>query len=124
MNGNNLFLDTNVVIYLFGGDRTLAELIDGKNIYLSFVTELELLSYPDISESESFKLRRFLSDCTVVDINSSIKESTIHLRQKYRLKLPDSIIVATAKYLDLPIITSDLAFSKIEELEIVIYETK
>jgi|GEM_PF-1651400 len=43
MSGNKLFLDTNIIIYFLSGDQTLAELIDEKTIYVSFVTQLELL---------------------------------------------------------------------------------
>ena len=46
----------------------------------------------------------------------------IDLRRTYRLKLPDSLIIASALHLDLPVITSDKAFNKIEELETVYYE--
>ena len=41
MNGNNLFLDTNIILYLLNGDQTLADLLDGKKLYISVITELE-----------------------------------------------------------------------------------
>lgn len=43
MNGNKLFLDTNVILYLLGGDETLAIFLDKKQLYISVITELELL---------------------------------------------------------------------------------
>lgn len=122
MNGNKLFLDINIVIYFLSGDRTLAELINGKTVYVSFVTQLELLSYHDITSEEENRISSFLSDCVIVDINASIKKLVIDLRKAYRLKLPDSIIIASALHLDLPVVTSDKAFNKIEELETVYYE--
>ncbi len=45
MSGNDLFLDTNIILYLLNGDTTLADLLDQKRWYLSFITELELLGY-------------------------------------------------------------------------------
>jgi predicted nucleic acid-binding protein len=45
MNGNKVFVDTNIILYLLSGDITLAELLNGKQIYISFITQLELLSY-------------------------------------------------------------------------------
>lgn len=122
MNGTKLFLETNIIIYLFNGDKTLADLINGKSIFISFVTQLEFLSYPDISEHEAANLNSFLSDCTIIDINSEIKEMVISIRKKYRMKLPDSIIVATALHLDLPIVTADQGLVKIDQLESVYYE--
>jgi len=32
MNGNNFFLDTNIVLYLLNGDKTIAELLNGKQL--------------------------------------------------------------------------------------------
>lgn len=45
MSGNSLFLDSNVIIYFLSGDDTLTELLEGKNLYISVITKLELLSY-------------------------------------------------------------------------------
>jgi predicted nucleic acid-binding protein len=45
MSGNSLLLDTNTVLYLLAGDETLAEFLNGKKLYISIITELELLSY-------------------------------------------------------------------------------
>ena len=44
MNGNNFFVDTNVVIYWLNGDRTLADILNGKQIYVSFISELEFFN--------------------------------------------------------------------------------
>jgi predicted nucleic acid-binding protein len=46
------------------------------------------------------------------------------LRKIYNTKLPDSIIIATALYLDLPLITSDVEFKKVDELMMIHYENK
>lgn len=34
MNGNKLFLDSNIILYLLNGDETLAELLNGRQLYL------------------------------------------------------------------------------------------
>jgi len=46
----------------------------------------------------------------------------IDLKRKHRLKLPDSIIIATAIYLDLPLITADQEFKKVDQLNLILYE--
>ncbi len=122
MNGNKLFLDTNIIIYLLNGDKTLSGLLHGKTIYVSFVTQLELLSYNGITSKETTKIREFLNECLVVDINDSIKEKIITLRKVYNLKLPDSIIAGTALYYGVPLISSDKDFTRITEVSIVYYE--
>ena len=119
MNGNKLLADTNIVIYLLDGDRTVAELLDNKTVHVSFVTQLELLSYSDLSDQDEVRIKEFLEQCIIIDINPSIKEETIRIRKLHRLKLPDSIIIASALYLDIPLITSDQGLQKVEELSLV-----
>ena len=64
----------------------------------------------------------FLAQCKIININSKIKLETIRVRKLFNTKLPDSIIIATALYLDLPLITSDIDFRKIDELTLIHYE--
>lgn len=52
MNGNKLFLDTNIILYLLNGDLTLAELLNQKQLYISDITELELLAYKNITPKD------------------------------------------------------------------------
>ncbi len=59
MSGTKLLLDTNVVLHLLSGDQTVAELINDKQVYLSFITELKLLGYRDIAEGEQNDSRAF-----------------------------------------------------------------
>lgn len=54
-------------------------------------------------------------------IDESIKEQAILFRKKYLLKIPDSIIAATAFSLDIPLVTSDKQFKQIIELSIDFY---
>jgi len=122
MSGNSLLIDTNIALYLLGGDTILSEVLDGKIIYLSFISELELLSYPDLTDSEEEILSQFISDCIVVDISKEIKIKTIEFRRNYRIKLPDAIIAATASYLRQPIMTADSDLKKIIPIDVLYYE--
>ena len=49
MNGNNLLLDTNIVLYLLNGEETLIPLLEEKNLFLSFITQLELLGNQNLN---------------------------------------------------------------------------
>jgi len=122
MNGNSILIDTNTAIYLLDGDASLAEILHQKRINLSFITQLELLGYPGITEKAVRQIENMLENCVVIDINNIIKSEVIRLRRAYSLKLPDCIVAATAIYMDLPIITSDKGFKKIEELNLMFYE--
>ncbi|WP_010663449.1 type II toxin-antitoxin system VapC family toxin [Marinilabilia salmonicolor] len=122
MNGNKIFIDTNTAIYLLNGDTTLAEVLNGKRIFISFISQLELLGYKMISDDEVETIKLMLDSFAIIDINDKIKSLVITLRRKYSIKLPDCIIAATAIYYDSPLITSDKGFKKIEELDLILYE--
>lgn len=122
MNGNKLFLDTNIILYLLNGDETLAEFLNGKQLYISVITELELLAYKGITEQEEKVILDFISQCKIINITSVVKHETIRIRKAYNTKLPDSIIIATALYLDLPLITADIDFKQVDELILIHYE--
>ena len=122
MNGSSIFIDTNIVLYLLSGDQTVANFLNDKTVFLSFVTELELLGYKGITAEEQSKVENLLADSTIIDINSVIKKIVIELRKSYKIKLPDAIIAATSHYLNIPFMTSDKDLSKLTELNILLYE--
>lgn len=122
MNGNSVLIDTNIAIFLLNGDRDLAEILNEKKLFVSFITQLELLGYAKITRQNEKLIENMLSYCVIVDINNAIKSEVIRLKRSYKIKLPDSIIAATALYLDLPLITADKGFSRIGELNLIMYE--
>jgi predicted nucleic acid-binding protein len=65
-----------------------------------------LLAYPDLTPSEEIHIKAFLQDITIVDLNSTVKSHAINLRRRYRLKLPDALIGATALALDATLLTN------------------
>ena len=121
MNGSRYFVDTNILIYLLSGDKTLINILNQKQIYISFITEIELLSFPTLTDKERNKIGAMLKSFIIMDLNESIKETTIRYRKDYKLKIPDAIIAATANYLNLPILTADYAFKSITELTTILY---
>jgi len=123
MNGTSLVCDTNVILYLFKGEKRAAEQLHDKVIYVSVITEIELLSYKEATPSELNIIRKFLLDCIVTTINTHIKDEAIRLRRKYSLKIPDAIICATALFFNLPLLTSDKKLKNIKELSLVFYES-
>jgi predicted nucleic acid-binding protein len=53
-------------------------------------------------------------------LTSKVAELCISIRQKYRVKLPDAIIAATALYLSLPLMTRNVKdFSLIPDLKLI-----
>lgn len=122
MNGHRLFVDTNILIMLVEGNERVAELLDGCKIFTSFVTELELLGNQGLRSRQVATLESLLSDCVIVDVNPLIKSTTIAIRRKHKVKLPDAIIAATAISLDLPLVTADKGFKTIDDLTLILFE--
>ncbi len=122
MSGNNIFVDTNILLYLISGDETITDILDGKSIFISFITELELLSFKDMNESEEQKINELLSSISIIDINPEIKRLVIKLKKIYKIKLPDLIIASTAYFLNQPFITADKQLNQISELTILNYQ--
>ena len=122
MSGNRLCVDTNILLYFLKGDQEVIEMISDKDLVISFITELELVSFPKISPDSEETIKGLLKNCQIIDINPEIKDGTVVFRRKSKLKLPDSIVAATAFCLKLPLLTADKQFRTIEELQIILYE--
>ena len=85
---------------------------------MSFISELELLSYPNLSVQEEKMIRDFLSKSNIIGMNEEIKEQAIELRKSFGIKLPDAIIGATAIHLNAQLITRDKTFLKVHKIKV------
>jgi len=61
-------------------------------------------------------------NCSIINLNEQIKSNTIYIRKNYNIKLPDSIIAASALNFNLPLFSADKGFEKIEDLNFLFYE--
>jgi predicted nucleic acid-binding protein len=88
--------DTNIVIDALNGiSKADKEYKLYERVIISRITWMEIL----VGEKENDKqLRDFLENqFEIADIDVNISELAVQLRRKYRLRLPDAIIWATAK---------------------------
>ena len=115
-------LDTNTAIdYL---DNKLpshsAELIDTIPIYISVISRMELLVWPNASFEHLQVLNLFIKASFVYNLDEAIVLKTIELRTAYKIKLPDAIIAATAIEFGLTLISRNLKdFNKITDLKTI-----
>ena len=120
MNGSSLVLDTNAFIYFFEGNKNIAEIISiTPVIYFSSITEIELLSYNKLNKATTLKIIDFLSQCYEIKIDKKVVELSIKLRKQYLLKIPDTIIAASAISVNTSLVSKDKIFDKISELELI-----
>ncbi|MVN20170.1 PIN domain-containing protein [Mucilaginibacter arboris] len=122
MSGNKVFLDTNTCIYLLNGNKILADFLQGQEIFISIISEIELFAYKGNDSNSTEILNNFIQSIDVIDLDQTIKSITIEIRKTFRLKLPDSIIAASAISNNLPFITADKAFTTVKELDLILFE--
>jgi predicted nucleic acid-binding protein len=122
MSGTNLLCDTNILLYLLAGDKTVSELLNLKKIFISFITEIELLTFKKLSLGEKKVIGELLSNCTIIGLNEEVKRKSIEIRINNKLKIPDSIIAATASYLKIPLVSADRQFKQLEDINLIFYQ--
>jgi hypothetical protein len=119
MNGDNLLVDTNIFIALLDNRQSVVPFVE-YNWHFSFITEIELLGKPGIKPTEVKAVRDLLSICTKLNHIDPINQLAIQLKQKSKIKTPDALIAASAIYSELPLLTFDKDFSKIDEITLIL----
>jgi predicted nucleic acid-binding protein len=124
MNGNNIVADTSLLVNFFNGVEPAGKILKGQHIWVSAITEIELLSYSALTKKQTKIIRSFLDECMISELSPPIRRIAIDVRKKQKLKLPDAVIAATALYLDFPLITMDNDFEKVKDLNAIVLQTE
>jgi predicted nucleic acid-binding protein len=123
MRSERVVIDTNILLYILGGDKTANALLKGHDVVASTMVRMEALVYHGDDMDHLQQVHRFLDRCQLEEIHRSIQDLAVDLRLRHRLKLPDAVIGATAIHLGIPLITADKIFSKLKpECEVVLYD--
>ena len=89
--------DTNILIdFLQGNPKAKAEFDLYEEKIISRITWMEVMIGVKGREQEDL-VRAFLASFTVADIDSHISNEAVKIRRGTRIKLPDAIILATAR---------------------------
>ncbi len=118
MSSTKYVADTNAFLML---PASIKSQIDS-HWYFHFITEIELLGKPGITAREVGSIKGLLKICTKIRHNESIGLLAISLRQRFRLKVADALIAATAIYSEVPLLTYDRDFARIARLNVVLLE--
>lgn len=121
MTGIDFLADTNFLIFTSQGNPIVEPFLD-YNIGISFISEMELLGVFSISKVQKSNVQNIINECFVIDMNTEIKKYAIQIKQKYKIKLPDAIIAATAIQYNIPFITADADFKVVKELNLIFLE--
>ncbi|HRM15318.1 MAG TPA: type II toxin-antitoxin system VapC family toxin [Acinetobacter parvus] len=110
--------DTNAILYAISQGVEIE-----KNMHsISVITEMELLSYPQLTLQDEVMLRGILSFFQHIELTTEIKQQAIWLRKNTGLKLPDSIVAATALITNCILLTSDKKLLKVPYIQSVSFE--
>lgn len=114
-----IVLDSNTIIYLSKKIIQIDDIFNDNDDYrISVITYMEILGYPFNCKEEELFIKKLLSFLNILYIDKNISEKVIELRKKYKIKLPDAIICATAIDKNAILITNDIKLQNIEELKI------
>jgi predicted nucleic acid-binding protein len=110
MSGSNVVLDTNVIIF---ASKQMIDMDKFLTVYdefhVSIVTFIEVFGYEFTNKEERNLIDRLFNIVNIVDVDNGIAELAIAIRKNKnkKIKLPDAIILATAKFLKAPLLTDD-----------------
>lgn len=117
-------IDNNAVIDFFSGKHTTAgtdflnSVIDAvPNV--SVISKIELLGF-NTTEKHYQILLNFIKDSNVLSLTDEVVEKSIEVRKKYKTKLPDAVIAATAIVFGFVLITRNKSdFKSIDGLKLI-----
>ena len=118
-------IDTSAVIKYLNGSLSENNLdfidrIIEEEVYLSFISEIELQVWNPPNEDDMIVYRDFVANSDILSINSNIISETIKIRKSHLLKLPDAVIAATAVTYNLILIAdNDKDFLKVDALQYI-----
>jgi predicted nucleic acid-binding protein len=120
---NNLLLDTNVFIYMMEDNFDLNKL-GADSLYVSIITKIELLGKKDIDINEVRQIQQELRKVFVIKLDDNIENMAIKVKQHRHVKVPDSLITATAITANLTLVTADVKLAKVEGLNVKLIQPK
>jgi predicted nucleic acid-binding protein len=126
MTGNKAILDSNVII------DAVRKLIDieksifqYKYVYISLITYIEVLGYNFKDENEKIITTQILGMFEIINPDIEIADFTINYRKLKKIKVPDAIILATARKLDAKLLTSNISdFENIDDKVTIVEPVK
>ena len=118
-------LDTNAIIYYLKSEQAAVSVLEPLfaqdiAIYVSAITELELFSFPALTDEDISAISQLLTSVVIIPVDSRLARFAGYLRRAYRLKTADSAIAATALLTHTMLLTRNMQdFQRIPTLSLV-----
>ena len=124
MSGTKIILDTNVLLLYLQGNIEIK--FDISEIGISVITKIEYLVNPALGANDLYLFEELEDQINIFFLSKKeepILKETIKIRKKYKLKLPDAIIAATAIVNNATLFSADDIFAKIYNLKFELIKT-
>ncbi len=123
MNGIKYLLDSCFIIRWHEQRNEVFEIIQHLDLRYeqcaySVISYAELFSWQHLTKIDEQGLRYLLTDVRKLPLNDEVIEVTIQIRKHHKIKLPDALILATAKTYGLQLITLDEKLQRIWTSEV------
>lgn len=110
MNGTKGILDSNAVIFASKEKIDVEKLLSGYDeLYVSVITYIEVYAYEFQNQAEKDIIDDIFANLEIIEISREIADQAIIYRKNKvkKIKLPDAVILATAKYAGADLLTDD-----------------
>ncbi len=113
-----IVFDTNIFIYLANGVLDIGAVKETDLAFPSIV-KVEALGYAQITVAEQGYLEALFAECQQLELEESVIQRAIRLRQQRKMSLGDSIVAASALEYDCELWTAnESGFMHIEGLQV------
>lgn len=123
MSGNRYLLDTNAIVALLQGTPQVIQLLQNADwIAISIISQIEFLAFSGLGQNDHLLFQQFIQRIEVISLvanDTVLIEKIIEIRQKFRLKLPDTIIAAMAIQNSASLVIADQEFAKVTVLTVI-----
>lgn len=126
MIGSKAILDSNVIIDAVLGRIDIEKSVyKYQNIYISLITYIEVLGFNFKDEEEKTLTTQILGMFEIINPDIKIADTTISYRKIKKIKVPDAIILATARKQNAELLTSNIAdFTNIDDKIVIVEPVK
>ena len=110
MNGSKGLLDSNTIIFASKQQIDVEKLLSNYDeFYVSIVTYMEVYTHEFQNTDEKDLIDELFTNLEIVEINREVADRAIIYRKNKskKIKLPDAVILATAKYVNADLLTDD-----------------
>ncbi len=110
MSGSKALFDSNVIILASKGEIDVEPLLSFYDeFYVSMITFMEVYGFEVANPDEEDLINDIFANLEITEVNIKIaKQAIIYRKNKIKkIKLPDAIILATAKHLGAELVTDD-----------------